>query len=163
MEAGERLDPRAQLSMFCNEVANFVEGVADGLPDSSDGFDLRNGVEECRTRQLTELKAELDATSETSLAQAGLTGTQLQAKLEIARRGMQSVGRAKGPRRPWFSVPWRRRNSAPTGPRGRAWRKSASAALGKIKVVLGSLRGLSKWVEALVELVDLADKLVAEQ
>jgi hypothetical protein len=163
MEAGERLDPRAQLLTFCNEVADFVHDVAGGLADPLDRDDLRNGVKECRTRQLTELKAELYATSETSLAQAGLTGTQLQAKLEIARRGIQAADPGKGRRGPWFRVPWRRRDSAQTGLGNRAWRKGAASALGKIKVVLGSLRGLSKWVEALIELVDLAEKLVGEQ
>lgn len=110
---------------------------------------FRRAIGEFDDRHLPELDRELhDLERQGLLTPAGLTGEQLDFKVGLAARNMEGVGATTRGRR------------GRTG--SKRWRKRALGALGKVKVVLGSLKGLSRWVEGLIELVEMTEKAIGE-
>jgi hypothetical protein len=147
MEAGlpEVDSPAERLDRFCAELITFLNQTSHYLPVAEDRPRLSRAADELRATQQEVFGKELATLEEDgSLRRAGLAGDQLDFKIATVTRDMNAVGH---PPRGLLAGPRRGRRS-----------KKILRALGKAKVVIGSLKSLSKWFEALGELVEMAEK-----
>jgi plasmid replication initiation protein len=140
MEASSEFDTLERLSAFLDRTVAFLDAVArtPSLGTETERLSLIEALAELAEIQLERSKADLNAARE-ELIVAGFSDRQMNFKLGVADRAMEDTQEPT-------PTGW----MAPTA----IWR-----TLGKLKVVLGSLKGLSKWLEALDELVGMTGEL----
>jgi hypothetical protein len=138
MEAS--FDAPAQLSAFSDRTVGFLAAAArtPSLGTETERLDLIEALAELEDIQLERSKEDLYEARE-ELIVAGFSDRQLNFKLGVADRAMTES-----------------QELAPSG-----WMTPTAIwrTVGKLKVVLGSLKGLSKWLEALDELVGMTGEL----
>ena len=136
---------------FCDRVTRLLNLIALYLPDPDDRLRLSRAADELRSWQEEELPERLGALEEDgSLERAGLTGSQLDFKIGSVAVA-QGIEEAGHPPRGLFA-----------GLRKRRRADRLVRILGRAKVVIGSLKSISKWFEALAELVEMAEKALSK-
>ncbi len=151
-------DPE-QLAGLIASVPEFLYLIVEQLDDD----EMRNAVSEYVEYQLPNLQADLRNADFAELAQAGLTGAQLAFKIKAITRSTEEASAAV-PSEDAADDTEKDDGDDNEGVEDdktggyEKFKKKVKNALGKIKVVLDSVKGLSKWLEALTELVEMADK-----
>jgi hypothetical protein len=141
MEGNARVDVPARLTRFLDEVATFLHNLSDepAFGNEREREALAKAVTELRDIQMVGAQDDLRGVGEDDLLSVGFSPRQTVFKLDVAERAMTE---ALEP-----SLSGRRRPS------------KILRAADKIRTVLASIKSLSKWLEAIDELVAMAGEL----
>jgi hypothetical protein len=142
LEASTDFEASERLSLFVDRVVDFLDEVAvsEGIGTAEEGEAFAAAAKEIRAFQVERVKSDLRDTRVGEFEAAGFSPSQAEFKLIVAERAIDEALKPS-------------RRSETLLPR-RVWR-----AVGKVKVVLSSIKSLSKWLEALDELVGMAGEL----
>jgi hypothetical protein len=130
-----------QLVDFVDEAVAWSETIGLRFLERDEREQLRRAAIELRHVQLPRLEEELAHTPHEDLEAAGFSPAQTEFKTAVARRTMRAAEEAIRP--------------SPTRTSRRPSLELVGTAIEGIKEILGSIKGLSKWIEAFSEFVGL--------
>lgn len=141
MEGSAPTDAADRLSAFLDRVTDFLGAVAEtpSIGTGSERLALSRANSELQELQIARAKQHLRERSRNEFEEAGFSLAQMEFKLAVAERAMTET--------------------AEVGPAGWMAPSAVLRAVGKLKVILSSIKSLSKWLEAVDELVGMTGEL----
>jgi hypothetical protein len=141
VEAAHPPDAPERLVAFVDRVVLFLARLAENpaVGTEDERLLLKQAAAEFAELQAEQVRRDVLTGDQETFLPAGFSLRQTEFKLAVAERALEEA---------------EERSAAGWVSPSRVWR-----ALGKVRIVLGSLKGISKWVEALDELVAMAAEM----